>query len=168
MHVPGTVSLRQPGLWADWRPEIARRKRVVRSPEAPHTWQPYGGSAARAKGWWGPGRGDTRGHPVRPTRLRHDAAGRGVAEGEPSEAPIQSCQDRGLRGWREVVLAGLLGKQPGCCRTAPGARCPRLLGATTRPGPRLGTEFVGHRQLPVVWSLGVVESALDPVGAFLA
>lgn len=116
----------------------------------------------------GPGRGDTRGHPVRPTRLRHDAAGRGVAESEPSKAPIQSCQGRGLWGWREVVLAVLPRKLPGCCRTAPGTRWPRLLRATTRPGPRLGTEFVGHRQLPVVRSLRVVESALDPVGAFLA
>lgn len=168
MHVPGTVSVRQLGLWADWGPEIARRERVIRSREAPQTWGPYGGSAARTKGWRGPGRGDTRGHPVRPTRLRHDAAGRGVAESEPSETPIQSCQGRGLRGWREVVLAGLPRKLPGCCRTAPGARWPRLLGATTGPGPRLGTEFVGHQQLPVVRSLEMIESALDPVGAFLA
>lgn len=168
MHVPGTVSVQQLGLWTDWGPEIAWREWTVRSSEAPQTWRPCGGSAARAKGWRGPGRGATRRHPVRPTRPGRDTTGPGVAEGQPSEVPVQSCQGSGLRGWREVVRAGVPGKQPGCYRTAPGARWPRLLGATTRPGPRLGTEFIGHRQLPVVRSLGVVESALDPVGAFLA
>lgn len=168
VHVPGTVSVRRLGLWADWGPEITRRKRAARSPEAPQTRRPWGCSAARAKGWRVPGRGATRGHPVRSTRPGHDAVGRGVAEGQPSEAPVQGCQGRGLRGQREVVRTGLPGKRPGCCGTASGARWPRLLRATTRPGPRLGSKFVGHRQLPVVRSLGVVESALDPVGAFLA
>lgn len=168
MHAPGTVSVRWLGLWADWGPEIARREQAVRSPEAPQTRRPLGGNAARAKGWRGPGRGTTRGHPVRPTRQGHDATGRSIAEGQPSEALVQGCQGRGLRGRRGVVSAGLQGKRPGCSGTAPGARWPRLPGATTRPSPRLGTEFVCHRQLPLVWSLRVVESALDPVGAFLA
>lgn len=170
VHVPGTVSVRRLGLWADWGPEITGRKWAwaARSPEAPQTRRPRGCSPARAEGWRVPGRGATRGHPVRSTRPGHDVVGRGVAEGEPSKAPVQGCQGRGLRGRREVVRAGLPGKRPGCCGTAPGARWPRLLGATTRPGPRLGTEFVGHRQLPVVRSFGVVEPALDPVSAFLA
>lgn len=66
------------------------------------------------------------------------------------------------------MCTGLPEKRPGCSGAAPDAQWPLLLGATARPSPRLGAEFVGHRQLRMVWPLGVVESALDPIGAFLA